>query len=322
MFSLNSFQHGASTLGADLGKEKFEGTRNAEEIERFKDTILALARLHHVEKFLFQPIEELVPLRKNYKDDDPAEERQFVKDTDKVLETAAKAYALVKSQFKPNSQASAVIQPAEETGRLDVLWKLFVTHYDNPGTKAGAERLIQAYYEKPKNIEIINLFIHYTEHFNKVDAVQNLIGQPLHGTSIVDLLTPRKMQFPTPAAATASTESSGSTLSAGGAKQAQKGTFPQWARVLHALHRIKNEVSKYSKLISKFLYEYIGRAENQDLEDLTVEKTLEHLKAFVLIFKEEDLPISALQANTSFFCKMHGNNSSHSTKDCRKLNYD
>ena len=50
MFSLNTFQHGASTLGSELGKEKFEGTRNAEEIDRFKDTILALARLYQIDR--------------------------------------------------------------------------------------------------------------------------------------------------------------------------------------------------------------------------------------------------------------------------------
>ena len=172
MFSLNSFQHGASSLGAELVKDQFEGSRNSEEIEHFKDKILALTRLHHLEKFLFHPIEDLVPTLDSYKKDDPAEERQFAKDTDKVLETAAKAYALVKGCFKPNSQAASVIQPAEETGRLDVLWKLFITHYDNPGTKAGAERLIRSYYEKPKNDELIKLFITFTEHFNKIDSIE------------------------------------------------------------------------------------------------------------------------------------------------------
>jgi hypothetical protein len=69
--------------------------------------------------------------------------RQLKQDTNKVYELVAEAYALVKPRFKPKSQAAAVIQPAEETGRLD----------------------------EPNNPEIINLFLMYTEHFNKIDQI-------------------------------------------------------------------------------------------------------------------------------------------------------
>ena len=85
------------------------------------------------------------------------------------------------------------------------------------------------------------------------------------------LLTPKK--FATQSSATASAE--------------PKPTFPQWARALHAL-------SKYCGLINRFLYEYIGKDSNQKLEILTVEKSLEQLKAFVSINKDEEKPIALL----------------------------
>ena len=82
--------------------------------------------------------------------------------------------------------------------------------------------------------------------------------------SIVGLLTPKKRTL-----ATQETQSSAT------ADTEPKATFPQWARALHALHRIQSELSKYRSLINHFLYEYKGRDTNQKLEELTVEKTLE-----------------------------------------------
>ena len=143
-FSLNGSAHGAFQAVEELVKNQFEGSRNLEEVDAFKQKIIALARVHQFERFLYNPVEDLVPDKTKYKEDDHSEMRQLQQDTDKIYELAAKAYALVKSRFKPNSQAAAVIQPAEETGRLDELWKLFLLHYDNPVTKAGADRLIRA----------------------------------------------------------------------------------------------------------------------------------------------------------------------------------
>ena len=202
----------------ESGSKLFEGSRNLEEIENFKERILGLARFHQVEKFLFYPVEELLPDPKKYIKDDPAEQRQLDQDSEKIYEMAAKAYALVKENFKPNSQAAAVIKPAEETGRLDILWKLFISHYDNPGTKSGAERLIRAFYETPQNKELINLFLLYTEHYNRIDAIAHSLQQPRSsGKSIVSLLTPRKIGLQTPAL---NSQAADSTVTA-------SSTFPQ-----------------------------------------------------------------------------------------------
>ena len=144
-------QHGAiHPLGPDHDKDLFAGSGNQEEIELFKQRILALCRCYAVERYLFEPIDDLLPDPKKYKEEDPAEQRQLESDQEKILATAARAYALVKAKFKPNSEAAAIIQPAEESGRLNELWKLFLDNYDNPLTKAGAYKLISSYYIKPK----------------------------------------------------------------------------------------------------------------------------------------------------------------------------
>ena len=261
-------------------------------------------------------MEDLVPDKTKYKADDHSEMRQLQQDTDKIYELAAKAYALVKSRFKPNSQAAAVIQPAEETGRLDELWKLFLLHYDNPVTKAGADRLIRAFYDKPSNPEIINLFLIYTEHFNKIDQITAYLVQPQNAArSLVDVLTPKKL-LQTPIADRTTSVLGGASSAKPEEKTAT--TFPQWARVLHALYRIKTEVTKYSKIISRFLYEYIDKANNQKLEDLTIEHTLEQLKSFLMIHSDTEKAV-ALLTKPGFYCEVHGKNSTHDTKGCRAI---
>jgi hypothetical protein len=56
-----------------------------EVVEKFKGKILALTRLHHVESFLFQPVEELLPDNKEYKPRDIAEQRKYKEDCKKNL---------------------------------------------------------------------------------------------------------------------------------------------------------------------------------------------------------------------------------------------
>ena len=71
-----------------------------------------------------------------------------------------------------------------------------------------------------------------------------------------------------------------------------------------------------------FLYEHIGKATNQNLEDLTVESTLEQLKTFMLVYKEEKEKPIVLLTKPSFYCKKHGNNTTHVTEDCRAIQYE
>jgi hypothetical protein len=152
----------ASSLRGEPVIEKFRGTRNVQTVAKFKEKIIALTRKNHVEKILFQPAEELFPDPAKYKKDDATEQRKYEKITDK----AAEAYALVKEYFQEDSSAwNSVILRANETGHLDILWKLFLEKYDNPVTKAGAVRLIRSYYEKATSQNILGLFTTFTEHY-------------------------------------------------------------------------------------------------------------------------------------------------------------
>jgi hypothetical protein len=129
--------YGASSHGGEDLKEseKFAGTRNVEVVEKFKGKILALTRLHHVESFLFQPVEELLPDNKEYKPGDMAEQRKYKEDWKKIYDQAREAYALIRRQFKEDSQAETRIKKADPSGRLNVLWKSFLDRYDNPVSK-------------------------------------------------------------------------------------------------------------------------------------------------------------------------------------------
>jgi hypothetical protein len=134
----------------------------------------------------------------------------------------------------------------------------------------------------------------------------------------VEALTPKKiMQTPL---ADKSTSLLGGTSTAKSDEGKTAATFPQWARVLHALYRIKSEVTKHSKLISRFLYEYVDKAHNQKLEDLTIENTLEQLKSFLLIHHDSDKAV-VLSAKPEFYCEVQGKNTSHDTKGCKTIKF-
>jgi hypothetical protein len=98
----------------------------------------------------------------------------------------------VKAQFKEDSPAwNSVVIKANETGRLDLLWKLFLDKYDNPVTKAGAVRLVRSFYEKANTKDILGLFAFFTEHYSKLGVVARVIQQPQGARSLSSLLTPK-----------------------------------------------------------------------------------------------------------------------------------
>jgi predicted Ser/Thr protein kinase len=71
--------------------EKFFGKRNIQTVNKFKEKILALTRVNHVEKFLFQSVEDLLPVSSKYKKDDAAEQRKYDEDCEKITDKAAEA---------------------------------------------------------------------------------------------------------------------------------------------------------------------------------------------------------------------------------------
>jgi hypothetical protein len=91
--------------------EQFSGTHNVQSVAKFKEKIIALSRKNHVEKFLFQPAEELFPDPFKYKKDDPTEQRKNDEDCKKITDKVAEAYALVKEYFQEDLSAwNSVIQ--------------------------------------------------------------------------------------------------------------------------------------------------------------------------------------------------------------------
>ena len=322
MFStLNySTQHGASfNAGTNsvqmpqFAGELFSGSNSAHKIQEFKNQVIALLRFHGLEKWLGQPVEELLPEKSKYNEKDMADMRKFDEDSDKIYLQAAKAYAIVRGKFKPNSEAESVIRPADDEGRLDTLWELFCGHYDNPITKSGAAKLIQSWYTVDSQMDILALFMFFTEHFTKIETVPEKINK---GVLISGINSPlKKFSMKTPSATSSADQSVTSTSAA------KNLTVPAWAKTLHALYHIA-EIPKHKDLVNKFIFEHVITSHNQDLRDLTVESTLELLKAFLQNNQaiKKDKTVASFNAETTFYCNFHGDNSSHSTKDCVRNN--
>ena len=236
MFStLNySTQHGASfNAGTNsvqmpqFAGELFSGSNSAQKIQEFKNQVIAVLRFHGLEKWLGQPVEELLPEKSKYNEKDMADMRKFDEDSDKIYLQAAKAYAIVRGKFKPNSEAESVIRPADDQGRLDTLWELFCGHYDNPITKSGAAKLIQSWYNVDSQMDILALFMFFTEHFTKIDTVPEKINK---GVLISGINSPlKKFSMKTPS----STSSADQSVTSDSA--AKNFTMPAWAKTLHAL---------------------------------------------------------------------------------------
>jgi hypothetical protein len=112
-------------------------------VEKFKGKMLALTRLYHVESFFFQPVEELLLDFKEYKPGDMAENYKYKEDCKKLYDQAREAYALVRRQFKKDSEAESRIKKADPLGRLNISWKRFLDQYDNAVLK---KRTMQSYY--------------------------------------------------------------------------------------------------------------------------------------------------------------------------------
>jgi hypothetical protein len=187
-------------------------------------------------------VEELFPDPAKYKKDDATEQRKYDEDCEKITDKAAEAYALVKEYFQEDSSAwNSVILRANETGRLDILWKFFLEKYDNPVMKARAVQLIRSYYEKATSQNILGLFSTFTEHYIKLKAASRLMLQPQSaGRSLSSMLTPKRLPQQTPA----------EPMTAGGANGI---TSMPWASTLHSLFRIIHE------LINKFIYNEIEK---------------------------------------------------------------
>jgi hypothetical protein len=94
-----------------------------------------------------------------------------------------------------------------------------------------------------------------------------------------------------------------------------------WAWTLHSLFRIIHELPIHIELINKFIYNEIKKDANQELMDLTMEKTAEKLEPFLQIrVKSSNISQTVLATRPAFHCDHHGHSSTHDTAGCRVLN--
>jgi hypothetical protein len=81
------------------------------------------------------------------------------------------------------------------------------------------------------------------------------------------------------------------------------------------------EVPKYKEIINKFIYETLENSPIQDLDQLTIEGTIEKLESFLQMqAPSSESSKTALISRPTFYCSHHGNNSTHVTERCRYLN--
>jgi len=231
-----------------------------------------------------------------------------------LVEKAREAYALVRRQFKEDSAAESCVKKADPSGKLNVLWSMFLAKYDNPMTIAGAVRFVKSYYAKAKTSDIVALFMVYIEHFNKADNIFQVMESTQKAErALTALFTPDPNRHPLETPYMHLKESHGG-------REKIKAQQP-WFRILHAFERVVIEVPKYKDIINKFIYENLENSPQQDLDQLMIEGTIEKLESFLQLQAPNlDSSTTALITRPTFYCSHHGNNSTHVTERCRYLN--
>jgi hypothetical protein len=88
-----------------------------------------------------------------------------------------------------------------------------------------------------------------------------------------------------------------------------------WFRILHAFERVVIEVPKFKEIINKFIYENLENSPQQDLEQLTIEGTIEKLESLLQMQAPSlEASTTALISRPTFYCTHHWNNSTHVTE--------
>jgi hypothetical protein len=90
--------------------------------------MLNVARINEVEEYLYYSPDEFMPDPSEYRLQKAEKKRQYEAERKKVRKQGTRAFGIIRSMFKHNSQAESVIKEADGPGRLDLLWKLFIQH--------------------------------------------------------------------------------------------------------------------------------------------------------------------------------------------------
>jgi hypothetical protein len=295
----------------------FSGLDGPQEVTKMKEIIMHDLRLYGLEKFLDQDISELAPDKEDYDLKIPSERRLLQADKQRLVEDAARAWTLVRNRFKKGSPAEALIKPTEQTGALNVLWKIFLTQYDNRTNRRGALELMQKFFDNDIKYNS-DLIAHFIFLQDTIQEIQGLATKP-ENTVQVGISTPlnTRIDFST------DTE----RISRFSSVNTPTAVFPGWFPTILLLMRLA-QLPNHKEFIKKFIFEYLVKSYNQRLEDISVAACYEHLKTFSQIHNKSDLKgqptLQAYQTTAAtsqpLFCSFHGPNPSHSTKECLEIN--
>ena len=295
----------------------FSGLDGPQEVTKMKEIIMHDLRLYGLEKFLDHDISELAPDKDDYDLKIPSERRLLQADKQKLVEDAARAWTLVRNRFKKGSPAEALIKPTEQTGALNVLWKIFLTQYDNRTNRRGALELMQKFFDNDIKYNS-DLIAHFIFLQDTIQEIQGLAAKP-ENTIQVGISTPLNTRI--------DFSSDTERISRFSSVNTPTAVFPGWFPTILLLMRLA-QLPNHKEFIKKFIFEYLVKSYNQRLEDISVPACYEHLKNFSQIYNKTEFKaqptIQAYQTMAApsqpLFCSFHGPNPSHTTKDCLQIN--
>ena len=285
-------------------------------------------RLLSLDRFLTEPIESLTPDKKLYDLDSLADQRKFKQDCEEVLKQATHAWTIIRQRFKVGSAAESLIKPCDEEGAADILWKTFTTHYCNRTTRAGIMQIVERFFDDKTavNSDILSYFTLYNDIFREIQSVPLLSNS---AASLTGLSSPLRQRLPVAATPQKLADQFANSLASEASNPVTNpqvmsvSTFPQWAQVLFILFRIA-QFPAHKKFIKDFLFEYVTKAIEKNVETMTTDECFTLLKAYTKIWstKHGEAPIAVLHYYTEkakLYCAFHGPDSSHDTKNCNAI---
>ena len=334
MFSLNN-SHGAfQPFGKREPAWQFSGEHGPQEVSKMKEIITNDLRILSLDRFLTEPIEALTPDPKLYDHTSLTDQRKFKLDCEEVLKQATQAWSIIRQRFRQGSAAESLIKSCDEEGAADKLWTTFTNHYCNRTTRAGIMQIVERFFDDKVaiNPDILSYFTLYNDIFREIQSVPLLQHS---ANSLTGLSSPLRQRLPATPQLLASRVADGITNEASASLRDRimgptsrpeilsVSTFPQWAQVLFILFRIA-QFPKHQKFIKDFLFEYVTKAIERNIETMTTDECFNLLKAYTKIWPENngEAPINILQHYTEkagLYCAFHGENSSHETRHCKKI---
>ena len=332
MYTHNNYHGATQPRGISEPGWQFTGEHGPQEVEKLKMLVINDLRLLSLDRFLTEPLENLTPDRKLYDIALLADQRKFKNDCEEVLKQATQAWTIIRQRFKAGSAAESLIKPCDEEGAADRLWQTFTSHYCNRTTRSGIMQIIERFFDDKiaVNSDILSYFTLYTEVFREIMSVPQLQSTV---TSLTGLSSPLRLRLPLTATPQQLAGKFADTLSSEASTPASTpaiepkvlavSTFPQWAQVLFILFRIA-QFPNHKKFIKDFLFEYVTKAIEKNIETMTTSECFSLLKAYTKIWPAKNSEVSPdvllhYTEKAKLYCDFHGENVSHTTKDCNDI---